>query len=238
MNTTAIVVNWLTARRTLRAVETFKQFYPDVPLIIVDDDSQAKDQSEFFGTYNNHGYNPSIDYDPDNDKLKNVPGTTYLQVPPHNLHPKGHGNAMDFAASHIDTKWMFMFHSDYRFTTPGLLEEMLDGVTDNTCGIGDNKTRSDMTGLNDVTVMYNLNLGKKHNLSFKPVVYYEDGTIIPYPVPEGVKLKPNGKPIENGHYYIGQLVKLGYAVKWISNPHQRYGVHLRWTDQEEWLKYY
>ena len=200
---TAIVVNWLTARRTLGAIESFKKFYPDVPLVIVDDDSNEKDKSQFTGTYNVHGYNPEVDYDPDTDKLKNIEGTTFIQVPPHNLHPKGHGNAMDFAAKHISTRWMFMFHSDYRFLKRGVIEELMEGMDDSYCGAGDNKTRSAMTGLNDVNVIYNLDLGKKYGLSFKPVIYYEDGTTIPFHVPEGVVEKPDGKAIENGHYYIG-----------------------------------
>lgn len=239
-NVTAVVINWLTARRTLGAIKSFKEHYPDVPLIIVDDDSQEKDKSEFFGTYNGHGYNPTLEYDPDTDKLKNIPGTTFIQVPPHNLHPKGHGNAMDFAAKHITDKWMFMFHSDYRFLKRGVIEELMEGMDETYCGAGDNKTRSGMTGLNDVNVIYNLDLGKEHNLSFKPVVYYEDGSVIPYPVPEGITLPPGGIPIENGHYYIGQLDKMGYKIHWVSNPHQTYGVHLRWSEggNEEWNRYY
>jgi hypothetical protein len=238
---TAIVVNWLTAERTLHAVQTFLKVYPDVPLIIVDDDSNEKEKSEFFGTYNGHGYNPQIDYDPDTDKLKNIPGTKFIQVPPHNLHPKGHGNAMDFAAKHIKTRWMFMFHSDYRFIKRGVIEELMLDLDETFCAAGDNKTRHEkMLGLADVNVIYNLELGKKHKLSFKPVIYYNDGTFIPFPVPEGVKEKPNGKAIEDSHYYTGKLAEMGYKIKWVNSPHQRYGVHLRWQegDNSEWEKYY
>jgi hypothetical protein len=236
---TAVTVNWLTARRTLGAINSFKKFYPDIPIVVVDDDSQPKDKGEFYACYNGPTYNPDIDYDPDNDKLKHLDNVTFLQVPPHNVHPKSHGLSVDFAIKNITTRWMFHFHSDYRLLKPGLLEELTDGIDENTCAAGDNKTRhSQCPAVVSVAALYNVELGKKHNVTFKPVIYYNDDTISEYP---GYidPTKEGPVAIEAGSYFVGRLHQLGYKIKWVPTPHDRYGIHLRWNgSEEEYAKYF
>lgn len=225
---TAVTVNWLTARRTIGAIEAFKKFYPDMPVMVVDDASDPKDKSEFFCSYNGHDNNPELEYDPDTDKLKNMPGITFIQAPDFKAHAKSHGHCVDLAIKEMKTRWMFHFHSDYRLTKPGLIEELMDGLDETYCGAGDNKTRHDRCkALVSVAAIYNAEAGRLHNVTFKPVIYYNDDTISPYPGPID-QTKDGPVAIEAGSYYIGKLHQLGYKIKWVSTPHERYGVHLRW----------
>ena len=232
-NITAVTVNWLSAENTKRAVLAFQKFYPDIPVIVIDDNSKEEDKGLFYQIYNGHEFYPDGMYDPDTSKLEYMDGVSFYKVPPYkNEEAKGHGNAVDLAMKHMKTDWMFHFHSDWRMTEPGILEEMTFGIDEKTCGVGDNKTRADgLPALVSVAALYNVKLGKEHHLSFKPVIYYPDGHISPYP---GV-CEENGIPVEAGSYFIGKLFQLGYTITWIANPYQRYGVHLRWKgDLDEW----
>lgn len=235
---TAVVINWLTARRTLGAIKSFKKFYPDVPLIVVDDASNEKDKGKFFGAYNGHDCNPKLEFDPDTDKLK-VPGVTFIQAPNFGAHPKSHGHCVDVAIKEMGTRWMYHFHSDYRHTKPGIIEELMDGVDETYCGVGDNKTRhSRCKALVSVAALYNAELGKKHEVTFKPVIYYDDDTIDPFPGPVDEN-KKGFMAIEAGSYYIGKLHQLGYKIKWTGNVHSKYGVHMRWEgDLDKWNQLY
>jgi hypothetical protein len=232
---TAVTVNWLTARRTLGAIWSFKKFYPNIPLLVVDDDSNPKDKNKALRWYQKSG-GP---YDPDTNKIKEEAlkiGFDFIQVPPNDFHPTGHGNAMDYAARYIKTRWMFHFHPDYRLIKLGILEELTADLNEDICGVGADKTRhSDIKALASVAAIYNVELGKKHNISFKPIVYYKDGHTTPFPG----RVYEGGKALEAAGYYIGRLVQLGYKVK-ILDVRNKYGVHLRLTEErkEEWNKYF
>lgn len=236
---TAVVINWLTARRTLGAINRFREFYPHVSLIVVDDASAPKDKPEFFHTYGGHDRNPDLEYDPDNEKLREIKGIEYLQAPDFGKHPKSHGYCVDLAIGVIETTWMFHFHSDYRLVKPGILEELVNGVDETYCGAGSNKTRHPRCpALVSVAALYNAEAGREHNVTFRPVIYYNDDTITPFPGPvDGTK--KGGIAIEAGSYFVGRLNRLGYKIKWISNLHSRYGVHMRWKgDLGKWNELY
>lgn len=231
---TAVTVNWLTAQRTLNAVKSFRKFYPDIPLVVVDDDSNPIYKSDFIQCYKDSW---ELEYDPNIEKLIDAQSEynfTFLEVPPHQLHPKGHGNAVDFAMKHIVSEWMFHFHSDYRLTKWGILEEMSLYINDETCAIGSDKTKHQhIRAVSSVAALYNVDLGKKYGISFKPVVYYDDDQVKPFPGPAN-----GGMPLEAGGYYVGRLFQMGYKVKILSDIHNKYGVHLRIENKEEWEKYF
>jgi hypothetical protein len=235
-NVTAVVVNWLSAENTLRAIKSFRQFYPNIPLIVVDDDSNEKDRSEFFGTYNNQCNTPERMYDPDTNKLKDLgEKTLFVSVEPHKHFGKGEGNAIDKAIENIKTDWMLHFHSDYRFLKGGIVENLLEKVDDKVCGIGeDKKKHQDLPALSGVVELINVKLGKENSLSFKPVFYADDGRTTPFPEGENI-----GMPIAAGGYYLGRLYQLGYKVITIGDLSREYGIHLRWNgNEEEWNKYF
>ena len=230
-NVTAVVVNWLTERRTLGAIESFRKFYPDMKLIIVDDDSQEEDKSEFFSAYNGHNVNPHLEYDPGVEKLKAVENATFLQMPRHPHHPKSEGHSVDLAMQNMETEWMFHFHSDYRFTKPGSLELLMSKVEDGVCAVGNGKTKHpELLALSGVIELINVKLGKEHGLSYKPVIYHLDKTTTPFPGDAG-----DGMPIAAGGYYTGKLSQLGYKVVGLGGLHEKFGVHMRWEgDLEKW----
>jgi len=240
-NVTAIVVNWLTARRTVGAVKSFRKFYPDIPLVVVDDASDPKNRPEFFQAYGRHDRNPCLEYDFDNDKLLDIGVTDYVVALDFGIHPKSHGRCVDLAIALgvVDTTWMFHFHSDYRMTKPGILEDMLDGMDETYCGAGGNKTRhSRCPALVSVAALYNVKAGREHEVTFQPVIYYDDDTVDPFPGPMNNE-KPGGVAIEAGSFFVGRLSRLGYRIKWMNNIHSRYGVHMRWEgDLEKWNALY
>ena len=204
---------------------------------MVDDASDIKDKSEFFCAYNGHDVNPDLEFDLDNDRFKNIPGITFIQAPDFGTHPKSHGACVDLAIKEMKTRWMFHFHSDYRLTKKGIIEELMDGLDETYAGAGDNKTRHDhCKALVSVAAIYNAEAGRKHDISFEPVIYYNDDTTDPFPGPANPN-KEGAVAIEAGSYYIGKLHQLGYKIKWVAYPHEKYGVHLRWGNPL-WNKLY
>ena len=116
---------------------------------------------------------------------------------------------------------MFLFHSDYFLTKPGLLETLTTNLDEKTCAIGRDKTKHPkLKALYNVATIYNIELGKKHNLSFKPVIYHNDGRVTPYP-----GLANGGIAVEASQYYTGRLHQLGYKI--IEKGYKEYGIHLR-----------
>lgn len=232
-NITAVTVNWLSAENTKRSILSFRKYYPDIPVIVVDDDSKVEDEGLFYNTYTGDLFNPDLMYDPDTSKLEKMENVSFYRVPAYrHEEAKGHGAAVDIAIQNMKTDWMFHFHSDWRMNAPGILEELTFEIDEKTCAVGDNKTRAEgLPAVASVAALYNVYLGKLHNLSFRPVVYYPDGHISPFPGICG----EGGIPIEAGGYYVGKLFQLGYKIKWVAYPWNRYGVHLRWKgDLDDW----
>lgn len=230
-NITAVVANWLSAQNTLNAVLSFRKFYPDMKLIIVDDDSNEKDKSEFLLTYNSHSNNPDLMFDPDTAKLEHLPHSTLLKVAPHKHQGRGEGNAIDLAMEEMDTDWMFHFHSDYRFLKGGAVEKMAEKAVPGVAGVGEAKTKlKGFPALSGVIELINVKAGKEHQLSYKPVVVHLDGSTTPFPGPAG-----DGYAIAAGAYYTGRLCQLGYRLVILNGIVSEHGIHLRWEgDLEKW----
>lgn len=227
---TVVTVNWLTARRTLGAIDSLRRFYPDAPAIIVDDGSDPKDEPKFLQVYRGRHRNLGREYDPDTEKLKVLDGVEYIQGPDLGIHPRSHGHCVDLAVEAITTRWMFHFHSDFRLTREGVIEALMDGLDETYCGAGSEKARyRKYPVLNNVAAIYNIEAGREHNVSFCPIILYEDGTTDPYPGAKD-RMKPGGKMLEAGSYYTYRLHESGYRIKWVPNVHNRYGVHLRWVN--------
>lgn len=236
---TAVVVNWLTAENTLHAVESFRKFYPDVPVFIVDDDSSPDDKSEFLLAYNNNNISAERLYDPDTTKLVGLKGNIFfLQYPKHRHRAKGEGHCIDLVMKNIATRWMFHFHSDYRFHREGILEEMMGEINKSETpvgAIGESKTKHPkLPALTGVVELVNVEAGKIHGLSYEPIKYFEDGTFVLL-----FDEKPGGSPIAAGGYYTGRLFQLGYKILTITNISTKYGRHLRWEgDENLWNRYF
>lgn len=216
----AITVNWLTARRTLGAVKSIKKYYPKMPLYIIDDGSDKKDKIKFEQAYLIKAYNSKVIYDPDTEKLRNIEGTEFIQVPTH----RRHGEAIDYAMDFINTKWLFHIDSDVRLIRPGVIEYMLEGVDDKNCSVGIKRAQpkpcSHWPQISGSIFLLRQDLYKKHDLKMKPI--YE---------------KMLG-PMSAYHKF---LTDKGYKIKYLDKDVIRdYYVHLRYSEEnkDEWEKYY
>jgi hypothetical protein len=229
---TAVTVNWLTAARTRGAIDNFREFYPDIPVIVVDDASDPKHKAKFSKVYRGRYRNAAVEYDPDNGKLRGIDGVRYIQGSDLGMHPRSHGHCVDLAIEEIDTTWMYHFHSDYRLLEPGIVEFLLDGIDDTFAGAGSSKTKHKRCpAIENVAAVYNVKAGKEHGVTFRPVIYYDDGSADPLPARID-RDKQGGKLIEAGAYYTCKLLSLGYKVKWTPRVHTQFGVHLRWLEEE------
>jgi len=232
---TAVVINWLTARRTLGAIDSFRKYYPNMKLLVVDDASDEKDWGLFHSTYGSTPYKAKMVFDPDTDKLKGLPKSKFIQAPDFGNHAHSHGQCMDYVKDKIKTTWMFQFHSDFRFIEPGYIEFLMEGIDDSYAGVGDGKTRHPRCrSFGNVATLYNLKLIKKHKLSFDTVIYYDDDTTSPFPGNLD-PTKKGGVPLEAGMCATGRLHQKGYKLKDVG--YGNYGVHLRfYGDEEEWKR--
>lgn len=233
---TATCPNWLTARRTLGAVQSFKKFYPEVPLIIVDDHSNSKDKSTFDSIYSRPEYRPEVIYDPDNSKLRGIEGTTFITARPHNTLGKGHGNAIDSAADLARGGWLFHMDSDVRLVKGGLLEEMMKHARPDVAAIGELKVvNPKMPNLHNTFALYNLDLFFKMGVSFKPIIY--NGRVRGY-FPE---CEHPGQALEAGTEFCGMAHRIGYKLIDLPGIINEYGHHLRYTGEDKdevWQNYY
>ncbi len=104
---TAVVINFQTPDLTRRAVTSLRLWYPDLPLLLID--------------------NGSTDDSP--SQLQTLAGestapTTLLRNP-RNLH---HGPAMDQALRHLSTEEVFFLDSDCVIVKGGILERLLEAL--------------------------------------------------------------------------------------------------------------
>ena len=212
-NITAITVNWLTTRRTLGAVNSFRKYYPQMPLLIIDDGSDPRDKDDFFRVYRGDA---EVIYDPDNNKLKQYPDSEYIQVPTH----RRHGESIDYALPSIKTKWIFHFDSDVRFIKPGVIENMFTGVNDNVCGIGISKTQKHgYEKIANMVAVFRADLAKQYKdegATFSPI--YELG-------------------LEAGTRYFKVLTDKDYRIKFCDVT--GYYKHLRYNGgNDDWTRYF
>ena len=212
----AIVVNWLTARRTLGAVESIKKFYPDLEVFIVDDGSSDKDKATFFQVYKDPAYQAERVYDSSNTKLMTILGTRYIQVPTH----RRHGESIDYAMQFIDSKWIFHIDSDVRLIKPGIIEYMMEGVDDTCCGVGMQKIQNPKyPKVFNAVFLFRQDLLKKYKLEMKPI--YELG-------------------LETNTRYFKFLTDKKYQIKYLGEGIKDYYVHLRYEKKgkDDWDRYF
>ena len=103
---TAVVVNFETEELIKNAVNSFRKFYPTIPLVIVDNNSTDGSRDWI-------------------RKQKNEFTRVVL-----NRSNKGHGPALHREFLRADTKYVFTFDSDVEFLRGGLLESMAALIRD------------------------------------------------------------------------------------------------------------
>jgi len=100
---TAVIINFRTPDLTIRAVRTFRSFYPDIPLLLIDNGSGDGSVQALEICARDAGDN------------------TRLLVNPRNLH---HGPAMDLALRELQSRFVLFVDSDCVITKGGFLETM------------------------------------------------------------------------------------------------------------------
>lgn len=100
---TAVIINFRTPDLTCRAVSTFRSFYPDVPLLLIDNGSGDGSIRALEACVRDAG------------------GNTRLLANPRNLH---HGPAMDLALRELQSRFVLFIDSDCVVTKGGFLEIM------------------------------------------------------------------------------------------------------------------
>lgn len=212
----AITVNWLTARRTLGAVESIRKYCPDLFVYIADDYSDPKDKNNFMGVYRAPHYRAEEVYDFDNSKLMNIPNTKFIQSPSH----RRHGESIDYALPQINEKWILHLDSDARIIAPGVIEYMMEGIDDKVCGIGlEKKQHPDYPKVFNAIMLFRNDLLKQYHLEMKPI--YELG-------------------IETNSRYFKFLTDNGYKIKYLGSGIRDYFIHLRYEEEkkDEWNRYF
>lgn len=100
-NVTVIVVNYKTLELTKTCVQSLRKFYPDIPLILVDNNSNDASKTYIVSQSNEH--------------------TTVLL----NSKNVGHGIALHQATMLVNTPYVFTLDSDTEILQKGFVEQML-----------------------------------------------------------------------------------------------------------------
>jgi glycosyltransferase involved in cell wall biosynthesis len=100
---TAVIINFRTPDLTCRAVRSFRSFYPDVPLLLIDNGS-------------GNGSVQALEA-----CVRDAGGNARLVANPRNLH---HGPAMDLALRELQSRFVLFVDSDCVITKGGFLEIM------------------------------------------------------------------------------------------------------------------
>lgn len=100
----AAIINFRTPDLTTAAVRSFRKFYPDVPLTLVDNGS-FDDSASVLGNVRDE-----------------APTVTQLILNPSN---RFHGPAMDQVVRHVSSEFVLFLDSDCEIQTGGFIEQML-----------------------------------------------------------------------------------------------------------------
>jgi hypothetical protein len=205
-NIICLIPTWLTATHALGAFRNFRKYYPDIPVVFVDDEYSEDAVNKFYRTYIG-GLAEKI-FDPDSTKLIGLPNSAYIRVPHEGFETEGHGNAITKAMPLIRHKWIFHLSSDVRIMKEGILEYMFEKVTNKVCGIGgEHKSREGWDNVAKEACIYRGDLYHKYELHF-----------------EGGGKKWGGH-VDCGTIMFRDLVKKGYKMKYC-DPMQ-YATHIR-----------
>jgi len=212
--TICLIPTWLCARAAVGAYNSVRQYYPDMPVIFVDDEYSEEAVNKWNQTYK-MPHREKL-FDPDSSKLIGLPDSAYIRVPHEGFETEGHGNAVTKAMRLIHQKWILHLSSDVRIYKPGVLEYMFDGVDDQVCGIGvQHDSREGWPNVGKQICLYRGDLYHQFDLNFFG----------------GGKL---GGHIDCGTPMFRDLVAKGYKMKYC-DP-ESYTLHLR-PDGPTWDKY-
>ena len=112
---TALTVVYNTPDLLIDSVGSFQKFYPNIPILIMNNSDQGHECTDVVKEYEN--------------RYKNVSAFHYKEN-------QGHGTAVDDGIGMIDTKYIYYFDSDINMKVGGALEAMMKVADTETYGIG------------------------------------------------------------------------------------------------------
>lgn len=115
---TIVISNWMQQRMTLGAIKNLKEYYPDVPMIVLDNGSIDNDKQYFDRLYLD---TVDLRYDPGIDKLSLENGWEFKQIPEN----VGHGAIFDIGISMVKTPLALFVDNDVRIRR-NILSELLE----------------------------------------------------------------------------------------------------------------
>ena len=138
---TGVILNWRTARMSRGAVVNLQKYYPDLKLILIGDDGSMDEAGNYRSAYGREAYAQEEKLDLDNFKLRDIPGTRFIEFPDH----QGHGLTIDRIVKYVETPLMLTMDSDLRLIGNGLIESYLEKFNedpDNIYAVGPTLTNS------------------------------------------------------------------------------------------------
>lgn len=182
---TAVIINWMQERLTLGAIKNFRNYYPDIPLVVIDNGTKDADMEMFNRVYSRNDKERL--FDPDLFKLREL--RKELNYKLIELEDNvGQGSAVDEAIGNINSPLMLIMDNDARLLDGDLIDEYLNEMKDNIFAVGidypSNQIGQQWVGLQ--FGLFRLEPIKKYHLSFGGVVfpysiltyYLEPGSII------------------------------------------------------------
>ena len=162
---TVVILNWMQSRLTLGAIKNFRKYYPDIPMVVVDNGSKDVDMGLFNTQYNRNDKDRLFDNNTEVLRLATKDFDFKLIELEENL---GQGIAVDTAVSSVETEFMLIMDNDARLISGGLVEEYLEKMDEDTFSIGIQYPRNSMykiyVGLQ--FGLFRLSPIKKYHLSF------------------------------------------------------------------------
>lgn len=116
---TCVIPQWMQTRFTRGAVANFRKYYPDIPIIVVDDGSAEEKMADFNRAYQREVYQKDLRFD--NSPLTGLEARL-IQLDKH----MGHGSALDYGVEEVKTQLMLTMDNDIRLREGGLVEEYLE----------------------------------------------------------------------------------------------------------------
>ena len=113
---TAICVVYQTKDLVQKAIESFRSFYFNVPMVVVDNSTEDGECSQYLQELSRQDENMTV------------------YTMPENI---GHGPGMDYALRKIETDWAYIFDSDTEMFNPGLFELFFRSDNGKKLAVGD-----------------------------------------------------------------------------------------------------
>lgn len=207
-----LIPTWLTATHALNAYKSFHRYYPDIPVFFVTDRWTQESEDQWRQLHPSGWDSLDIDY----KKLEGLPNSTIIWKDHEDVETNAHGKAVSYAMQFIYSKWVIHLSDDVRIVKEGVVEYLMEGNNNKTCGIGDDFSRNWGPNVGKWLCMFRGDLYHKYDLNFNA---------------------DREKCLDAGAIMFQTLIKKGYPLDSSKNTSD-YIRHLFSHRTESWDGYY